>query len=266
MTFAEKYNALEDEFCAQVKADKDERGLDSEYVSNTRPDGPVDFVLIAMEPSKGIPRGYLDSCTPPLGFAWSTQDFILHHCVRNHLCGEAQSYHITDLSKGAMGVDKARRGRRKRYERWFPLLKSELELVAKPGAKMINIGSVVRDYLSRKKLCEGVKSVLHYSPQASGYRKKAIEAFKDDFPSFRKQIDIEDFIRTVDEVLRESHKDMGLDEDQMKAVIQYRLKCHRHGPKLEGSESRKMLMFYYKKRFEELREDPDIVLKPGVAH
>ena len=73
MTFDEKYNALEDEFCAQVKADRDEHGVDSEYISNTRPDGPVDFVLIAMEPSIGRRPNYLDSCTPPLGFAWSTQ-------------------------------------------------------------------------------------------------------------------------------------------------------------------------------------------------
>ena len=163
----------------------------------------------------------------------------------------------------------AKRDRIGRYKRWFPLLEKELNLVSKNGTKMVAIGNVVFNFLSSKELCNHVGKVMHPSPQANGHRKKKIEkieSWNNDFPSFCKQIDIEDFIRTIDEVLRESHKSADLDEDQMKAVIQYRLKCHRHGPKLEGSESRKMLMFYYKKRFEELREDPDIVLKPGVAH
>ncbi len=266
MTFDEAYAELELKFRAQVKEDKDEHGEDSEYVSNTGPVGPVDFVLIAMEPSIGIPRGYLDSCTPPQGFSWQTQDFILHYCIRNYLCKSGRTYHITDLSKGAMKPKDAKRDRIGRYKRWFPLLEKELNLVSKNGTKMVAIGNVVFNFLSSKELCNHVGKVMHPSPQANGHRKKKVESWNDDFPAFCKQIEIEKFTRTIDEVLRESHKDAGLDEDQMKALIQYRLEKHRHRAKLEGSESRKMLMFYYKKRFEELREDPDIVLKPGVAH
>ena len=55
MTFSEQYLALEEKFHHQVEKDRQECGIESWFVHNIEPEGPViDFVLVAMEPSSGI--------------------------------------------------------------------------------------------------------------------------------------------------------------------------------------------------------------------
>ena len=104
--FSEKYPALERKFRDRVAQDKECFGLESLFLPNIAPQDPVDFVLIGMEPSIGgegasildvarkkIKRGFKN-------FARSTEDFILHFCIKEYLCVGWGTYYLTDLSKG----------------------------------------------------------------------------------------------------------------------------------------------------------------------
>ena len=122
------------------------------FLPNFRPKEPADHVLICMEPSLGRWAG-----TPEAGrqriaegfrnFTWSIEDFILHTAARRYLCGPSQTYHLTDLSKGAMTVARANVDRAARYARWYRLLKQEIEVVAKPAARFVAVGKVVQKEL-----------------------------------------------------------------------------------------------------------------------
>src|SRR5699024_7817782 len=100
------------------------------YLPNIEPVGPVQNILICMEPSLGrwassgneainkVKSGFRN-------FLYSMEDFILHYCVRRFLCENNASYHVTDISKGAMLIEKANTHRNERYGRWFSLLQEE---------------------------------------------------------------------------------------------------------------------------------------------
>ena len=246
--------ALEDKFRQQVEKDR-EYGIKSSFVRNIEPQGPVDFVLVAMEPSTGVklkkdeyPE---ESRQIERNFCWSTEDFILHFCIREYLCQAGQTYHLTDLSKGGMAVKKAKENPRPKYERWYPLLKKELQLVEKPGeTRIIAIGNVVRDFLRDKHLCKNLETILHYAPTAAGHRNRKIQPWKESLPKFREQFDRSAFEESVVDVLKEA---------KMESYIGHRLKVP--GSKSKLTQSRMKLIFYYKNRFEELRTADHIILK-----
>ena len=255
MTFRERISALEKKFCQQVEDDREKHGIVSSFVHNIEPQGPVDFVLVAMEPSLGVRQKKdeypEDSSQIERNFCWSTEDFILHFCIREYLCQAGQTYHLTDLSKGGMAVRKAKENPRPKYERWYPLLKKELQLVAKPGeTRIIAIGNVVRDFLRGKHLCESLETILHYAPTAAGHRNRKIQPWKESFPKFCEGFDGSTFEKSVVEVLKEA---------KMESYIDHRLKVPGNKSKL--TESRMKLIFYYKNRFEELRTTNHTLLK-----
>src|SRR5271165_6026615 len=116
------------------------------FLPNPEPECPVHYVLICMEPSLG--RCSADQLSSKVeegfrNFLFSIEDFIFHFCVRRYLCGPAQRYHITDVSKGAMLVDRANLARSRRYDRWYPLLKEEIDVVAAPNAAFVAVGKAV---------------------------------------------------------------------------------------------------------------------------
>ena len=262
MTFSERYEALERKFCERVQADFEELGQSSTLLRNIRPEGPVDFVLIAMEPSLGGGKSSKRSTCPPdweevrkrekRNFSDSVEDFILHFCIRRYLCRDTETYYVTDLSKGAMPVGKAPTKSNCRYQRWFPLLKEELRLVAKPGkTRIIAIGNDANGFLRRKNLCDRMEKILHYSGSAAGHRNKAIRRWRCHFPDFRQTVTLHDIEETVKTVSEQA----GYSESSVRA----KLKRIREGSGL--TESRKKLIFHYKNRFEELRTTSHIVLR-----
>ena len=253
-----------------IRFEDRKHGAKSSFVYNLEPSGPVDFVLIAMEPSTGVPGEADPELTDPakkkdMNFVWSAEDFIFHYCIRNYLCGSKQTYHPSDLSKGSMTVRDAGAERERRYERWFPLLEEELRLVAKPGeTRVIAIGNVVEDFLQDRNLCRRMQSVLHYTRTAAGHRKRKVDEcwtarygeeasgkWTSRFNEFCEGIDGDEFEETVRSVVEEAKMD--------EAVIYHRLKGP--GSKSGLTTSRRMLMFYYKLRFEELRCSEDIVFR-----
>ena len=254
MAFEQQYARLEDKFKRQVDWDNHELKIDSSYVHNFVPPRPVDFVLVAMEPSTGVPgKDRPNPCQIARNFSWSVEDFILHYCIRTYLCRNDESYHLTDLAKGGMKVKLADEKRQKRYERWYPLLEEEIRLLTKSKsegtARIIAIGNVVADFLRNKDLCEHVEKVLHYARTAAPHLPKKIQPRYDEFPEFSKSVDKDAFDEMIKKVLCDGDMD---------SYIGYR---PEGGKPYTLTESRKMLMFYYKNKFTELREDPRIVLK-----
>lgn len=243
MTFNDKYAALEREFQEQVENDDKELGINSSYLPNFNPGGPVDYVLIAMEPSTGVPgKGRVDPSGIPKNFSWSVEDFIFHYCVRNYLCQDRQTYHLTDLAKGSMTTFLANKQRRHRYERWYPLLEKELQLLGKPeGTRLIAIGKVVADFLNSKFSSQKIERVLHYTRNAAPHRDRLIEPWREYFLEFSESVD--------ENAFTESIKDVLIDADMEPYII-----IRPEGGKAYTlTESRKKLMFYYKNRFNELK-------------
>ena len=148
------------------------------YLPCVEPANQVDYIIVGMEPSFGwakciedaekkIAEGFRNFCRPdnprePLAL------FMLS--IEKFLCQLGETYHLTDLSKGAMPVTVAALDRDRRYNEWYPLLLEEIAIVGKPGAPVIAIGKKVEKFLRQRDL-EGTTgrtlyAVQHYSLQA----------------------------------------------------------------------------------------------------
>ena len=229
MAFEQAYAKLEDKFRLKVAMDEERWGIDSVYLPTVMPSGPVDYVLVAMEPSMGgkskdevqkqVDDGLRNFCN-------STEDFILHFCARNYLCRDGETYHVTDLAKGAMPTTVKAAGNAGKYEDWYLLFEKELELIAKPGARIISIGKPVERFLSGKGLRGHVGTILHYSPQAASHRGRAIVGREAEYTQFAS------FIHVLPQ---------GSSWSEPKEAIPL-------------SESRRQLAFAYKVCFEHLRD------------
>src|SRR5687767_1320499 len=199
-SFSARMRALEEEFAQAAAVDGDV------YLPNFTPSGPVDAVLIGMEPSLGwwartpseaaakIAAGFRN-------FMWSPEDFILHYAARRSLCSPGGTYHITDISKGAMTVEMAHIDRRARYARWAQLLDKEVRLIAKPGAHIIAIGRDVYGFLERKGFDRDVKSIMHYSALAYAARNAAVIAREAEFSAFSEMLSIQDIVDVAAEIV-----------------------------------------------------------------
>ena len=190
MTFKEAYGLLEGEFRKRVENDR-QSGKKCVFLPNIEPPGPVDYILIGMEPSLGgWTRGkgcdLLKDAQSKIdeGFRNFCGVWLLHYPVRNYLCQGGESYYVTDLAKGAMLTNQKDAGSEKKYDDWYPLLEKELGLMGKPDAKIISIGNKVGQYLSKKGLYGHVGTIPHYSGQAARFWGKEIEGRKDEYKNF----------------------------------------------------------------------------------
>lgn len=125
------------------------------FLPNPEPPQSAEYVFVCMEPFLGrwarspeeakerVEAGFRN-------FVFSIEDFILHFCIKQYLCGPTQRYHITDWSKGAMLVERAGVARTDRYGRWYGLLMEELVLVAPSGAGIFAVGNSVANHLARR--------------------------------------------------------------------------------------------------------------------
>ncbi len=197
------YNNLERSFRAQVDRDKShaiERVVEGwgVYLPCVEPTDRVDYLFVAMEPSfnwadsiedaeKKIADGFrnFDGSHDP------SSSLALFICsIKRFLCQAGESYHLTDVSKGAMPGNVAGIDRDRRYEEWYPLLLEEIELVGKPTSPVIAIGRQVERFLKKSDLSgkTGRRSffVPHYSMQAAGYFRREAEKDTEGFDEFEK--------------------------------------------------------------------------------
>lgn len=229
------YRNLEQQFRAQVERDRAhiiERVVQNwgVYLPCKEPKNQVDYILVGMEPSFGWAKCIRDAekkiaCgfrnfsrpsnhTDPLAlFMFSIERF---------LCQPGETYHLTDVSKGAMPVTVAALDRDRRYEEWYPLLLDEIEILGKSGAPVIAIGKKVETFLRKCKLQHrtgrSLYRVVHYSRQASRHWKAAAEGDYGGFKAF-------------------NNREFG--EDRTWAA--------------DISLAKKQLVFAYKKKFEAIR-------------
>ena len=224
MTFEEAYQELEKEFAERVKQDNQRWNLESIFLPNVTPQGPVDYVLVGTEPSLGrwgrtkeiaqkkIDEGFHTFCGAP-------QDRIIHYCIKNYLCPDGETYYLTDLAHGAMLAGSPGAGNTDKYEAWYPMFEKELGLVAKPGAKITSIGARVGRFLSDKGLYGHAVTIPHYSGTAARHFGTEIAGREAQYQEF------------------------SADLDKLGETTRLRL-----------TESRKKRMFDYKICFERIRE------------
>jgi len=232
---------LEQQFAAAAAVDGDV------YLPNFTPVGPVDAVLIGMEPSLGWwARTPAEAATKIAAgfrnFMWSPEDFILHYAARRFLCSAGGSYHITDISKGAMTVKKAHIDRRARYARWAVLLDKEVRLIAKPSAHIIAIGRNVCSFLERNGLDREVKSIMHYSALASAARNAAVIGREAEFRAFAEMLSIQDIVDVAAKIMQENSISAAMSAETIARLRKATL-----------SESRRKLAFIYSTAFANLR-------------
>ena len=177
---------------------------------------------MAMEPSR---PANIDSIK---NFAVSVEDFILHFCASEYLCKGESTYHITDLSKGAMRVTDASSSpalRYERYKRWYPLLCEEIELVARPNAPIIPVGYMVRDFLCVQKTLRLEDEILHYSQSAASHRPKMKRCYPDRYAKFKDTVDMSHIEATVKRVMEGAELGPGEPEKTLKR-LQKRQETH----------------------------------------
>jgi hypothetical protein len=230
--FAIRMRELEARMNEQAEADGDV------YVPCPRPAGPVDAVLVGMEPSwswagtreraeERVAAGFLNFVEGDLHM------WVLRHCARSAF---GHAYHLTDFSKGAMPVAHANAEREARYGRWASLLREELNLVAKPGALVVAIGKDVRAALIRHGLAPPSATVLHYSPLASRHRADAVVGRESEFEKF--SLSLGDVVATAEVTLREFAVPAALADAALARLRRAKLK-----------DSLRMLAFHYHNAF-----------------
>lgn len=240
--FQAAYGALEERMKVLAEADG------KVFLPNPEPSGPVDYVLICMEPSLGrwARTAGQARCRVKAGFRnflSSIDAFILHFCVRRYLCAPEQRYHITDLSKGAMLVKEAPSARIERYKRWYPLLKEELDLCATAGARIVAVGKVVYQYLqTQPDFRRDFNQVIHYSSQAGSARRRGIVGREDSFQAFMGSVSLEDLVATAEATLKAARVPSEICDEELRQLRESQL-----------TTSRLRLIFNYKVAFESMR-------------
>jgi len=177
------------------------------FVPSPGPLGQVDYIFVCMEPSLGSwtpERARANFEAGFRNFVNSIEDFLLHFSIRRYLCKPNERYHITDWSKGAMSVERAGVDRTQRYDRWYPLLVEEVDLVVLPDARVFAVGKEVDRHLARREFPRHVTSLIHYSPLAGAARAAGIVGYEDAFERFRGSVSLEDVLVVAEDVLNVS--------------------------------------------------------------
>lgn len=217
------------------------------FLPNPEPEGPVNYVLICMEPSLGRWARSAEQARSKVeagfrNFLPSDETSILHFCIRRYLCQSGQRYHITDLSKGAMLVNRAGLARTQRYDRWYALLQEEIDLVATANAGIVAVGSKVHRYLERPGFQRPLPRVLHYSSQAGRARSAGIVGREDDFQAFKDSVSHDDLFATAQDVLASARVPAKIHDETLSRLKRFPLTI-----------SRQQLIFNYKVAFESIR-------------
>jgi hypothetical protein len=239
--FQAAYRELEQRMKALAEKDRDV------FLPNPEPEGSARYVLICMEPSLGgwarsaedgkakVEAGYRN-------FLSSLEDFILHFATSHYLCKPGERYHITDISKGAMPVRRAGMARLERYDRWYPLLLEELQLVAAPDAGIVAVGGAVARHLALRGFQPPFTRIMHYSGQAALARNAAVVGREDSFQAFSQSLSVDVVLATAESVLKAARVPAVFRDGTLTRLMRRQL-----------TTSHKKLMFSYKLAFDAMR-------------
>ena len=181
------YRNLERSFEAQVEKDGGGQG-GGVYLPNVEPESQVDYIFVGMEPSFGSWAKSIEHAKKKIAKGFRNgAPARFTRCIKWFLCQPGETYHLTDVSKGAMLVKVAGRDRKRRWEEWYPLLLKEIEIVGKPGAPVIAIGRDVEEFLKKRDLKgQPFYAVPHYSYQNGRLFKREAERDRECFEAFKK--------------------------------------------------------------------------------
>jgi hypothetical protein len=215
------------------------------FLLNMEPKKPADFIFICMEPSIGrwaktIEEGKIKVDAGFRNFTSSIEDFILHFCVQQYLCKANQTYHFTDVSKGAMPIELANIARPDRYKRWHELLLREMDLVAEKDAKFFALGKAVADYLDESKFPHNFKRIIHYSPIARPARNKGIRGHEKDYEEFKGSVNLANLLDAANKVFDSEPVMEGFREATLRSIARKNIL----------TESDQQLIYIYKLAFE----------------
>ena len=181
------YRNLEQRFRDQVEKDGGGQG-GGVYLPNVEPKSHADYIFVGMEPSFGRWAKSIEDAEKKIAEGFRNgAPARFTRCIEWFLCQPGETYHLTDVSKGAMLVKVAGRDRKRRWEEWYPLLLEEIEIVGKPGAPVIAIGREVEVFLKKRDL-KGLPfyAVPHYSYTAVAHFKREAEKDPEGFKAFTK--------------------------------------------------------------------------------
>ena len=201
---------------------------------NLTPKAPVDYVLVAMEPSlKGWAQDIPDAQEKiAKGFRNFCGVWLLHSSISEFPCRDGETYYLTDLAKGAMATSSKGAGSKDKYE-WYPLLEREIALVSKPDVRVISIGSRVGGFLSEKCLDGHAGTIPHYSGSGAVYRGREIPGREKEFEKFAASlVNVPSYLRRPSQSCETGHVPA----------------------RVTPTASHKKLLFDYKVRFERIRE------------
>lgn len=241
-SFSAKYADLCRRFSRQAEADGDV------YLPNLPISKPADHIFISMEPSLGHwapgrdPEARRRAALEKIGngfrnFIFSYNNHVFHYCVKAFFCNSNETYHLTDLSKGAMTVSNAARKPYHRYAGWYDLLQEELQLVSSSNARYYAVGKRVVDFLKRAGFKRPVVSLYHYSQRFPNNTSSRAREFPVEYLQFSKTVSHEAILETAANVFEK----FSIPHDISSPVYSRLLK------KKNLSESFKQLMFSYKK-------------------
>jgi len=273
-TFDKQYDELEKDFRRQAKRDQEKSGHAVIYLPAIRPKSQVDFVFVGMEPSLNFAGSEKDASQEEVarykiahGFKssmFSIHDFILHYSISHYLYRGDCHYHITDLSKGAMRVEQARREKpHERYKRWYPLLLKEIGIVSKENARVFAIGRTVEQFLKTppSPFPRPIRIIPHFSPLAARYvdqfiaKRVADRVCKEFLGSFKNKECERRLIQHILKVAEDVMSQAGLCVELKDQTLS------RLEKKTELTKFQKKLIFAYKLAFDEV---PDADMKDFV--
>jgi len=172
-----RWEALIESFRKRVQDDKKQFHCRSAYVELPEICPNPEFCLISMEPGPGK-----DPDEPPKyrNFIANKRDFILNYCAFRYLGKEGFNYQITDMAKGGISLNDAKKTQSERYEIWRPFLMKELELLGNP--EIIFIGKGLYNLNKRKRYfpVSNVECILHHSGANTKHINIYFESIPDD--------------------------------------------------------------------------------------
>lgn len=151
-------------FRERIENDKKKYNCWSTYVKLPEICPNPKYILIGMEPGPGINHDEPEY----RNFTANKRDFIIHYSAYNYLGEKGFNYQMTDMAKGGIEIDDAKRTQVERYRIWKPYLEKELILLGNPKAIFIGKGlydaNIKEAYL---KVSNG-SYICHVAPSANG--------------------------------------------------------------------------------------------------
>ena len=230
-SFQERYSALQSQWHQATVQHK------HHYLKYLAPRSPVDYVLVAkmtsipQQDADTLPPGAYPAIPPPhYNLLLSLGDLSLNYGARRHLCRPGETYYVTDLGKCARPPKLAKgKTQEEEFTYWYPMLLKELELVAKPNAKVVPVGSATWEFLKRQLEFPWplTHPVLHWSASAIVAAKMASSFFPQEWEDFRQTTSWDDLLASSAEILEEA--DLGRHVDSIDRRFKDKFgDTHRH--------------------------------------